>query len=405
VITPNLSIMNRSLLSFALLVVLCPAHAQWITIPSGTMVEFDAVLVDDASNYWVGGTDGLLMRTTDGGATWNSQTLPGAGDLEAIIRLNATTLLIAADDGRVIRSTDNGAIWNAINTGAPNVLYDITHHGDLVWASGRDGGLVHSTDQGQSWTVQASNTNQRLHGIKALSATEVVAVGRNGVLLRTSDGGDNWQLSTVSGGDDHRALIFLADPQRTGLIAGPAGGMLRSTDHGASWNTVAFPSNHEAQAFASEDPSVVYAVGDFALILRSTDQGQSWQSMTSPAFSELSGVSVKDGVAVAVGANGTIIKLGQGQQSVGSIEAFGSLSVFPNPSEGAFTIEWASTALDRGNMIMEVLLSDGRLVDRSTWPDGRTHLHIGYLPAGGYIIRMISSEGVQVQQRLVVTGG
>ncbi len=91
------------------------------------------------------------------------------------------------------------------------------------------------------------------------------------------------------------------------MIAGLAGERLRSTDEGATWTAVPIPSLLEAQVIASEDPEVVYAVGDNALILRSTDQGLTCGTMSTTAFSELSGVDVKNGVAV--GANGTILKL------------------------------------------------------------------------------------------------
>ncbi len=390
----------------SLLLIGMNSYGQWTTLQSGTLNELGAVLVDDAQTYWVGGEFGTLLKTTDGGGSWSTQTLAQAGDIEAIVRLNGDTLLFAADDGQIGRSVDNGANWTLIATGAPNVLYDITFNGNDVWASGRDGGLVYSADGGETWTLQNSGSTERLHGIHAIDALNVIVVGRGGTYLRTTDGGDSWTETSLAGGEDLVDVIFLTDAAQTGLIAGPPAEILRSNDLGMNWNTIEYGSALEVGAFASEDPSLVYAIGDNGLILRSLDQGSTWEEMDSEAFSELGGLDVKDGVAVAAGANGTIIKYDPagGPQAIDVMSTNADLRIYPNPSKGPVNIELSDLEITREGSTLEVRLMDGRLVDRTMWPVGKKKAFIEQLAPGNYVVRLVHADGTSIQRSLVVLG-
>jgi photosystem II stability/assembly factor-like uncharacterized protein len=395
----------RSFLSAILLFISIHSNAQWTLLDAGVNTELGAVMVDDASTYWVGAMNGILLKTTDGGENWETLVIIGAGDLGKMIRLDANTLVMLADDDLVARSTDNGENWELIPTGAPHVLYDITNIGDLLWASGRDGGIVHSTDGGQTWTVQNSGTIERLHGIDALDASTLMIVGRDGVVLRTTNGGATWEPSTSPVQDDLSSIIFLDDVQQTGLIAGPPAEIFRSTDGGSNWTSVAYSSILEIGDFAAEDAEVVYGVGDGGIILRSMDQGASWEVMTSGVTEDLFAIDVKDSVAVAVGNAGTILKLGiSTSTAINENGQKNNLNVFPNPTKGPVTITWDMNATAFNNMSLELYTSDGRLVDRTSWPNGKRTAHIEELQPGNYIV-CLTSNGQRIEQRnLVVTG-
>ncbi len=382
-------------------------HAQWITVPTGTLDELESVLVDGPDAFMTGGMDGRLMRTTNGGATWDTQFLTAAGGIGDILRLDADLILLAGEGGVVMRTTNDGATWTAVSTPAPDDLYAMTRWGNTIWASGRDGAIVRSNDLGLTWAAQSTGTAERIHGIHALSADRVVAVGREGVLLRTVNGGVSWMLSTIAGGEDLRGLCFLDDPQQTGLAAGPEGFILRSTDLGDTWTPVSIGALNSAQAIASFSPGVAYAVGNSALVLRSTDQGASWEPMTTLAFSELSAVDVRSGMAVAVGANGTMIKLNEGGPSgIAEHLAPGALSVYPNPSNGTVSVGLPAAHWAGGNdpLRVEILFSDGRLLRQLVWAPGAGELIIDTLPPGHYMIRAADGQGVTHLARLVVTG-
>ncbi len=378
------------------------AGAQWTTIPSGTLDELGAVLVDDTDNFIVGGANGLLLRTSDGGGSWSTQMLSALGDVGDIMRVDDDLLLACGGDGMVMRSMDNGSSWTPVSTPAPNDLYALTRIGTTVWASGRDGAIVQSNDLGLTWTAQTSGTSERLHGIHALNAQDLVALGRNGVLLRSSNGGTSWTLSTLAGGDDLRGLLFLDDAQQTGLISGPGGMILRSTDLGATWSSISIGALNAVEGLASDDPDVVYAVGADALVLRSTDQGLTWAPMTTTAFSELSRVSVGMGAAVAVGANGTIIKYeDEAPIGIATVPGIPSVTMYPNPSAGhvQFTLP---NAPSRTVLQVELIHVDGRSASSTRWDAGIGPLAFNDLASGQYMVRVMDQGALIAVGRLMI---
>src|SRR5581483_3937570 len=55
---------------------------SWVPQQSGTTASLRGVSAVDAKVVWASGTKGTYLRTTDGGATWNAMTVPGASDLD-----------------------------------------------------------------------------------------------------------------------------------------------------------------------------------------------------------------------------------------------------------------------------------------------------------------------------------
>src|SRR5687768_3314223 len=79
-------------------------------------VSMRGVSVVDDRVVWASGTAGSVLRTTDGGATWQLRAVTGADsldfrDIEAFDSLTAY-VLSAGEDGRIYRTTDGGASWH-----------------------------------------------------------------------------------------------------------------------------------------------------------------------------------------------------------------------------------------------------------------------------------------------------
>jgi hypothetical protein len=88
-----------------------------------------------------------LIRSDDGGATWESVSLAGQIDFHA---LAVTEEMIVGFDGvtGIVTSTDGGATWQQ---GAPMAALSLAAVGEEVWATTPDG-VMHSTDRGASFT-------------------------------------------------------------------------------------------------------------------------------------------------------------------------------------------------------------------------------------------------------------
>lgn len=98
-----------------------PAWAQWTTIPLQTKASFRAIR-SFKNNIWIGGTQGTVVHSNDGGFTWQEAQVTGADKLDfrdlAIVDQQRVLLMSAgpADKGaaKIFMSKDQGSTWNIL---------------------------------------------------------------------------------------------------------------------------------------------------------------------------------------------------------------------------------------------------------------------------------------------------
>src|SRR3954447_4077369 len=93
------------------------ADAQWVRQRVDTTPSFRGLAVVNEKIVWASGTGGTVIRTIDGGKTWNVITVPGADkldfrDIEAFDANTAYILSIGnGDQSRIYKTTDGGKTW------------------------------------------------------------------------------------------------------------------------------------------------------------------------------------------------------------------------------------------------------------------------------------------------------
>jgi hypothetical protein len=141
-----------------------------------------------------GATSGTVVRTGDGGQTWNAS--PGQPQpLQGVFLVDICLGIAVGQHGLVQRYPLCGATASSATTDA-----NLTNIG--IWAAsswewwivGAQGSIFHSSDGGQTWTPQASGTVSDLSAVYGFSAQDVWAVGKGCTILHTIDGGAHWQL-------------------------------------------------------------------------------------------------------------------------------------------------------------------------------------------------------------------
>ena len=132
----------------------------------------------------------LILRTVDGGASWNAVTPPKPPDggkadrnLLRVFASRAGTLLVAAEQGTVLRSSDGGASWTYTATGFRGSLWCGTALDDgSLLVAGLRGALYRSSDDGLTWTALASGVKSSITDVLA-RGPGVLAVGLDGLVL------------------------------------------------------------------------------------------------------------------------------------------------------------------------------------------------------------------------------
>lgn len=200
--------------------------------------------------------------------------------------------------GHIVYSDDNGATWLQAAVPSRQLLTAVYFANDREgWAVGHDSLILHSTDGGESWTVQYRDPELEDMGEEGFGYLEKplmdvwfrnartgLAAGAYGLLLRTDDGGENWEdVSFDVDNEEGFHYNALAEIRGSGLfMVGEMGTMYRSADYGDTWETLE-NSPYDGSWFgvsATGEPGGVIAWGLRGNVFRSTDFGDTWQEVT-----------------------------------------------------------------------------------------------------------------------------
>jgi len=183
---------------------------------AGITANFSAVSAVDENTAWaVGDPQGgyaVVIHTTDGGATWtrqgSSEVLPHDGLID-VCAFDAQACWACGTDSTVLRTVNGGQSWEATNIPLSIVHYNgiVALGRDTAWTAIDDDGMGFTSDGGQTWDLMriptAEGNGYALLTAAATDAEHVWAAGRwfdaptdpPGILLRTIDGGATWHAT------------------------------------------------------------------------------------------------------------------------------------------------------------------------------------------------------------------
>jgi photosystem II stability/assembly factor-like uncharacterized protein len=272
---------------------------------SGTHSSLFCVSENGAQNALVGGERGLILRTTDAGASWNPIKLPGS------LKQNILGFARGSDprqvwavgpEGTIIHSADDGVTWEDLSLKKDLNLNAVEFLSDKEgWITGEFGTIMHTADGGHSWEKRdkvsglpkyvedVTDEEARHRGIPSLEAQDLYLfksafvnpqqgyiVGAGGFVLSTKDSGANWQATHA---DTRNTLFSMALPKGGSPVAsGILGTMTQQKDGRWQLNTETSGSVFtwlRTLSF-SPDGSLGMVTGGKGTILISRDGGNSW---------------------------------------------------------------------------------------------------------------------------------
>ena len=219
-------------------------------------------------------------------------------------------IIAVGERGTILMLGDTGNAWQPVASPTAMTLTAITfvdtQHG---WAVGHDAVIIHSSDGGKNWLLQhaAPEKQTPLLDVWFKNPQTGFAVGAYGAFYQTLDGGKSWQARKILKNDMHiNTLVGGADGKM--FLAGEAGLMARSLDHGTSWQPL--PAPYAGSFFGALRPrgDTLLAFGLRGHIFRSGDFGLHWTAVPVTSESSLMGGNLlADGTAVIVGYDGLIL--------------------------------------------------------------------------------------------------
>ena len=166
---------------------------------SGVEVRLRGIAAVDADVAWASGRGGTVLRTRDGGATWEDVSVPGAAqldfrDIEAFDADHAVVLSIGnGADSRIYRTANGGRNWILVlRNEDPRAFFDcMAFEGERGWMLGDpvDGRfqLYATTDRGRHWRLLPDGP-PAAQGEAAFAASGTCIARGNGTLLAGGSG-------------------------------------------------------------------------------------------------------------------------------------------------------------------------------------------------------------------------
>lgn len=202
----------------------------WTLQRSDTSIDqpLFSVYFTDARHGWAVGLWSLLLVTEDGGHVWTVSKLPrppGGGkadrNLFHIFAGPSGTLFIAAEQGMVLRSRDGGATWEYRQTGNKGSLWTGTASADgTIFVGGLLGHLYRSRDGGDTWDAIDSASTGSITDLVA-SGNRINGVGLDGFII---NGTSTDERFTARQRPDRAAL--------TGLVVSGSGSAILLSKNG-----------------------------------------------------------------------------------------------------------------------------------------------------------------------------
>lgn len=172
--------------------------------------------------------DAMVMYTRDGGKTWK----PAQAEMKQAVFdmhfLGSRLGWATGSDGALLKTSDGGESWQKINWNESNsgeaysiqgIHFSTNNKG---WAVGKRGLVLRTEDAGQSWKIIPRFFYGNLQGVDFINERMGCIVGEPDAVFMTQDGGQTWERENVS---------FLSNLSRVKILSSTTGIILSEKNH------------------------------------------------------------------------------------------------------------------------------------------------------------------------------
>lgn len=393
--------------------------SYWHAVPSGTTKRLLSISFGDAGTGYIGGADSLLLKTTNGGNTWQPVPLNGvlsssvANDVADVDFISAHVGYITVTNqdnqlylGTVYKTTDGGTSWTPVdagNTAAYRSHFFSEGEGFVIGSAFFSGNVISGISAGQpsGYHYLSQDPNAFNFSLDFRNNSTGIVGGDKGQVYRTFDAGATWDTVQAAAADTPvYAIRFLNDST---ILAATVGLLRISYDTGSTWqtdmNSLTFDYPvMKSMTLSAKDSFIAAGSG-----LTNPDQGliywhdHQFNRVESTGY-PLHGVAMcNDSIAYAVGDSGSIVTnrtapvLGIDDPD----DAADALQLYPNPATGKFRTEM----LQKHTVF--VYNPEGRLVFKNDQPAFRHSINISAEAKGTYMVTVMI-KGKKISRKITV---
>lgn len=387
----------------------CFLSAQWNMVRFDEYNFFTKVETTTPSSAIVAGMDpaggSFIMRTNDGGTTWDSIPLNTASTTYTISELCFTD----NDNGyaggtnnafqSILKTSDNGSTWSDVTPDPTSInqINAISFTDPLTGYATDETNLYKTTNGGNSWTTSVPGFG--IKDINFIDANNGYACGEifpNAVVMKTNDGGQTWSnvLSAFF------QLFVNSSMQKLDVITSDVvycstlytTNLYRTTDGGMNWDTITMSQIYGIQDYDFVNALEGHVLSTMGEIFGTQDGGQTWTleyAVATGAYGPsvfLNSISFAGTIGYVCGSNGLIKKYTLGTTGLLQPNA-GIISWYPNPLSANQSLQITGI---NGTYRLRVFNNEGQVVySADQLQNNQLALN---LAAGIYTMEVISEQ-------------
>ena len=267
-----------------------------------------------------GGDDqGAVLKTLDGGVTWEVSQTQFDNPVNALFFMNADTGFCADSDINIFKTTDGGSNWQpfygtswplTVNRNLRDIWFTDANTGFVCGGKNYGNGVLYRTlDAGTQWTFEEFAHEYR--GICFADENHGVMCGY-GSLLITDDGGTSFYTREIK---DYYYTAVCVDAGKKYYLCELNGSVYTSVDYGQSWQKIndrdGWGANYGKLFTISVSPNgKIAAAGPEGYLISSADGGSSWTKWETSGKNDILKIAwLDDNDLLAVGKDGGVYLL------------------------------------------------------------------------------------------------
>ncbi|MBX3251147.1 MAG: hypothetical protein KF901_28480 [Myxococcales bacterium] len=200
-------------------------------LPPVTPASLHAVTMNRAGVALAVGGQGVILRSTDGGARWQRVALPARYSFTAVWLDDAGHAVCVGERGQRYWSEDAGRTWTSVSVGDDVHFAGLAWDGQALWLVASDR-VERSTDLGRTWEPEPPpRPGLHLRTPFVTARGTLLMTARPGVVARRNEAG-RWKAWTIRPG----VLLsgITGDAERLYIVAAD-GASFVSDDDGVTW--------------------------------------------------------------------------------------------------------------------------------------------------------------------------
>ena len=309
-----------STLVLVLLLFSFETKASWTRVESGTLAWLRSVFFLNESSGWAVGSGGTFLITSDGGKTWKQIGRITNDTLRDVYFFDERRGWLLCERDRyssgklplsyMLKTEDGGATWERfdVNIAGDRLIRFVFSEAGYGMALGEGGAVWQLQEDGTSWIRKDLPTRFLILDGQFLAGSNSVLVGGGGTVL-ISKGKDEWSPSENGPKTKGRLnSVFLVN-ESLGWIVGTGGQVFKTVDGGRSWSSQASGVSSSLLDVFFADPQRGFIVGDAGRIIETVDGGRTWLPQVTGVKGVLERLALSGRTVVAVGHGGLILRL------------------------------------------------------------------------------------------------